>query len=37
MLELIAKIFCAVVIAKTSEALGNAQPRVAVAYAPFEQ
>ena len=37
LLELIAKIFCAVVIARTSEALGNTQPRVAVAYAPFEQ
>ena len=31
LLELIAKIFCAVVIARTSEALGNTQPRVAVA------
>ena len=28
---------CAVVIVRTSEALGNAQPRVAVASAPFEQ
>ena len=37
MLELIAKIFCAVVIARTSEVVGNTQPRVAVAYAPFEQ
>ena len=35
--ELIAKIFCAVAIARTSEALGNAQPRVAVASAQFEQ
>ena len=33
MLKLIAKIFCAVEIARTSEALGNAQPRAAVAYA----
>ena len=33
LLELIAKILCAVEIARTSEALGNAQPRVAVAYA----
>ena len=31
LLGLIAKIFCAVVIARTSEALGNTQPRVAVA------
>ena len=37
LLGLIAKIFCAVVIARTSEALGNTQPSVAVAYAPFEQ
>ena len=37
LLELIAKIFCAVEIARTSEALGNAQSRVDVAYAPFEQ
>ena len=37
LLELIAKIFCAVVIVRTSEALGNTQPRVAVASAPFEQ
>ena len=37
MLKLIAKIFCAVVIVRTSEALGNTQPSVAVAYAPFEQ
>ena len=37
MLELIAKIFCAVGVARTSEALGNTQPRVAVASAPFEQ
>ena len=37
LLKLIAKIFCAVVIVRTSEALGNAQPRVAVASAPFEQ
>ena len=35
--ELIAKIFCAVEIARTSKALGNAQPRVAVASAQFEQ
>ena len=37
LLELIAKIFCAVVIVRTSEALGNTQPRVVVASAPFEQ
>ena len=37
MLKLIAKIFCAVEIARTSEALGNTQPRVVVASAPFEQ
>ena len=37
LLELIAKIFCAVVIVRTSEALGNTQPRVAVASAAFEQ
>ena len=36
LLELIAKIFCAVVIVRTSEVLGNTQPRVAVASAPFE-
>ncbi len=36
LLELIAKIFCAVEIARTSEALGNTQTRVAVASAPFE-
>ena len=37
LLELIAKILCAVEIARTSEALGNTQTRVAVASAPFEQ
>ena len=36
LLELIAKIFCAVVIARTSKALGNTQPSVTIAYAPFE-
>ena len=37
LLELIAKIFCAVEIARTREALGNTQLRVAVASAQFEQ